>query len=358
MKKILLFISFLLIIILSVTSCVNDNDENSSIAYFWPTSTPEEQGLNAAKINNGFSAAAEKGYIYGIVVIRHGKLAAEKYFNGRSAGSYQTVRSVSKSFLSALIGIAIDKGMICLDQKIKDFFPEYEDFNDQRIYDITIEQLITMRAGFKGDEEFYFTFYQSSDWVKTILYSTLDFTPGSKMQYSTAGSHLTAVILSKAVNMNLMEFGEKYLFGPAGITISDWRQDPQGNYFGGNDMEFTVSDMAALGYLYLNNGKFNGEQIIPEDWVNKSTVSYSGSSSGSWGSLSKYGYGYFWWTGEVSGHKIFTALGHGGQYVLCVPDLDMIIALQSNPNVDWDQADIQERGALDIIAGYFIPSAN
>ena len=356
MKRILHFI-FLPILFVLLISCVNDSDNKPYPGYEWKVSSPGELGLNSAKINDGFDAADAKGYIYGIVIIRHGELAAEKYFQGKDAPSYQTVRSASKSFLSALIGIAVDKGLIRLDQKLVEFFPEYKDLKDDRINDITIEQLITMHAGFKGDEEFYFTFTGSGNWANTILNSTLDFTPGSKMQYSTAGSHITAVALSRAVGMNLREFGEKYLFGPAGIKIMDWLKDPQGNCFGGNDMYFTVRDMAVLGYLYLNNGKMNGQQIVPEDWVNKSVVPFSGTSTTSWGKLSKYGYGYFWWTGEVSGKKIFTALGHGGQYVLCVPDLDMVVAVQSYPDSDWNQADVQERGALDIIADYIIPAA-
>ena len=358
MKRYLLYLSFLFLVSFSLLSCVNESDEKPYDGYNWEVSSPESLGLNSSMINSGFDKAAQLGYVYGIVIIRHSKIAAEKYFNGKNYNSNQTIRSVSKSFLSALVGIAVDRGLLKLDQKLIDFFPEYVSvIKDERIKDITLGQVIKMRAGFKTDEEIYFSFTGSDNWAKTILSYDLDFNPGSKMEYSTAGSHLMAVALTKAVGMSLEDFAKTNLFDPMGIKLKNWLKDPQGYCFGGNDMYFTIRDMAVLGYLYLNNGKMNDQQIVTEDWVKKSIVSYSGTSTNTWGKLSKYGYGYFWWTGEVSGQKIFTGLGHGGQYVLCVPELDMIIATQSFPDSDWEQADVQERGVLDIISDYIIPAA-
>jgi CubicO group peptidase (beta-lactamase class C family) len=358
MKRFLFYLSVFFYTSVLFLSCVNESDEAPYDGYNWNVSTPENLGLNSSMINTTFNTAEENGFVYGIVIIRHGQIAAEKYFKGKSINSFQTIKSVSKSFLSALIGIAVDKGLIRLDQKLVDFFPEYvSEIKDERIKNVTLDQLIKMRAGFKSDEEFYFTFTESSDWVKTILSSALDFDPGSRMGYSTAGSHLMAAVLTKATGMNLNEFSEINLFEPMGIKIRMWRKDPQGYYFGGNDMYFTLRDMAVLGFLYLNKGKLNEKQIVPEDWVSKSIVSYSGTSTGSWGKLNKYGYGYFWWLGEVGGQKIFMGLGHGGQYVLCIPSLDMIIATESFPDTDWEQADIQERAVMDIIADYIIPAA-
>lgn len=341
---------------LFLTSCVNDSGPGGTV-YEWIVSTPAELGMDENLINSGFNAAQDKLFINAIVIVRHGKIAAEKYFNGRDRYSNQTVRSVSKSFLSALYGIAIEKDLISADEKIIDFFPEYKSsVTDPRVNSVTLDQLMKMRAGFKGDEEFYFTFTTSSDWVKTILSSSLNFDPETKMGYSTAGTHLLAAALAKATGKDLMEFGNSNLFIPAGIAINDWLKDPQGYRFGGNDMYFTPRNMAVLGLIYLNGGVINGKEIVPANWVGKSIVSYSGASSGSWGKLSKYGYGLMWWTGELAGLKIYTALGHGGQYIMCVPALDMIITVQSFPDSDWNTADIQERGVMDIIAGYIIPA--
>lgn len=356
MKRELLYLSIILTALGVLNSCVNQAEEVSPGGFYLEVSNPAKLGLNETMISTALTEAGNKGFINSMLIIRNGKIAAEKYYNGGNVNSYQTVRSVSKSFLSALLGIAVDKGILRIDQKMIEFFPEYNSSNiDSRIKDITLEHLLTMKGGIKGDVEAYFTFTLSSNWIKTIIELPLDFVPGSKTQYSTAGTHLISGVLSKASGMSTFDFAKKYLFEPSGIVIKEWTRDPQGIYFGGNDMFFTTRNMAALGLIYLNNGKLNGQQIVPEAWV-KSSLLYSGGSTGVWGSLSKAGYGYLWWLGELAGQKIFFALGYGGQYIICVPDLNMIIAATSNPYIDWGISDENERKVLQIISDYIIPS--
>lgn len=349
-------IAFISIAFFVLSSCSDEPTATGTISYNWQISTPEELGLNNSMLNTAVSQASAEGFINSLIVIRDGKIAKEKYFNGRNNESFQTVRSVSKSFLSALVGIAINKGILQFDQKMIDSFPEYKlSVTDTRINSITLKQLITMRSGIKGDEEFYFTFTQSSNWAKTIIQSQLEFQPGTKALYSTAGTHLVSGMLTKATGISTKLFAERYLFNNMGIDINDWVRDPQRIYFGGNDMFFTTRNMAVIGLLYLNNGNLNGKQILSADWVN-STLQYSGGSNIEWGRLTEGGYGYMWWLGKVSGEKVFFALGHGGQYVLCVPDYDLIIAVTSDPYVDWTTADYHERIVLQIIADFIIPS--
>lgn len=358
MKRMLIFITYFSLIAFLNLSCISDSEVDRSEGFKWENSTPENEGLNKELINTGYQEADSKGFIYAIVIIRNGKIASEKYFAGRNQNSYQTIRSVSKSYLSAIYGIAIDKGLIKLDQKVIDFFPEYKsNVTDSRINQITIDHLLKMRAGIKGDQEFYFTFTSSSDWVKTILSSSLLFDPGTKMTYTTAGTHLLSAVLTKAVGKTTKEFARENLFDPTGIVLRDWLRDPQGYFFGGNDIYLTPRDMAVLGLIYMNKGKLNNVQIVPEDWVNNSIVTYSGTSAGSWGRMSKIGYGLLWWIGEIARQKVYTGIGHGGQFVCCVPELNMIIATQSYPNSDWTQADIQERAVIDIISEYIIKAA-
>lgn len=358
MKNFLSACTVFILPLLIISSCVSDPVEPELKSYKWEFSNAASEGLNAELLNAGYSAAANTGFIYSIVIIRNSRLASEKYFQERGPSSYQTIRSVSKSFLSALYGIAVNKGILTLDKKLVDYFPEYKQFiTDLRVNNVTIDQLIKMRAGFKGDQEFYFTFTNSSDWVKTILSSQLSFDPGSRMQYSTAGTHLLSAILSRAAGKSTFDFAKENFFEPCGIDVRNWIKDPQGNYFGGNDIYLTTRDMAVLGLIYTNNGKLDGKQIVPESWVANSLVTYSGSSTIPWGNLNKVGYGYLWWLGEVNGYKVFMALGHGGQFVLCVPQLNLIVAVQSYPNSDWTTADFQEREVLNIIATYILPAA-
>jgi len=351
------FLFFVLTTSYLFLSCSDiNNTEEPTIGYAWQSTFPEAVGMNSLMLGSAVNSASAKGFINSIIVIRNGKIAAEKHFNGRNANSYQSIKSVSKSFLSALIGIAVSKGIMSLDQKMIDSFPEYRAFvTDTNINSITLRHLLTMRSGIKGDEEFYSAFTNSSNWIKTIIQSRLNFAPGTGSLYSTASTHLVSGMLTKASGMSTMDFAKANLFDPMGIVINDWARDPQGIYFGGNNMIMTTRNMAVLGLLYLNKGKLNGRQIVPEEWVNNSLV-YSGGVGGTWGSFSEIGYGYMWWLGKVSGKNIFTAIGHGGQFVLCVPDYNLIAAINSNPLVDWNDADEQERAALQIIADYVIPA--
>jgi len=354
-------LSIVLIVYISIaflifSSCSDDPTAPGTTSYNWQISNPDELGLNSSMLNTAVSQASEQGFINSLIVIRNGKIAIEKYFNGRNKESFQTVRSVSKSFLSALVGIAIDNGILQSDQKMIDSFPEYKSsVTDTNINNIALNHLITMRSGIKGDEEFYFTFTQSSNWIKTIIQSKLEFQPGTKALYATAGTHLVSGMLTKASGISTKLFAQRYLFNKIGINVNDWVRDPQGVYFGGNDMFFTTRNMAVIGLLYLNNGNLNGKQILPAEWVGNS-LQYSGGSNIVWGRLSEGGYGYMWWLGKVSGKNVFFALGHGGQYVLCVPDYDLIAAVTSDPYVDWTTADYHERIVLQIIADFIIPS--
>ena len=344
------------IIFFILASCSDEPTSQEIKSYNWQTGTPEELGLNTSMLNTAVSQASAQGFINSLLVIRNGKIAVEKYFNGRNASSYQTIRSVSKSFLSALVGIAVSKTILNLDQKMIDLFPEYRSsVTDTNINNITLRHLITMRSGIKGDEEFYSAFTQSSNWIRTIISSQLNFQPGTKALYTTAGTHLVSGMLTKVSGISTKSFAENYLLNQMGIDVNDWVQDPQGIYFGGNDMFFTTRNMAALGLLYLNNGNLNGNQIISPEWIN-SSLQYSGGSNIVWGRLTEGGYGYMWWLGKLSGKNVFFALGHGGQYVLCVPDYDLIVAVNSDPYVDWNTADEHERKVLEIIADYIIPA--
>jgi CubicO group peptidase (beta-lactamase class C family) len=346
----------LLIIIIILHSCTDEPTAPEITSYNWQAGTPEELGLNTLMLNTAVNQASAQGFINSLIVIRNEKIAIEKYFNGRNVNSHQTIRSVSKSFLSALVGIAVSKGVLSLDQKMIDLFPEYKSsVTDTKINNITLRHLITMRSGIKGDEEFYTVFTQSNNWVRTIISSQLNFRPGTQALYSTAGTHLVSGMLTKASVNSTKLFADKYLFNKMRINANDWIRDPQGIYFGGNDMFFTTRNMAVLGLLYLNNGNLNGNQIVSAEWIN-SSLQYSGGSSIVWGRLTEGGYGYMWWLGKVSGKKVFFALGHGGQYVLCVPDYDLIVAVNSDPYVDWNTADEHERKVLEIIADYIIPA--
>lgn len=354
-----IFNYFLLITLLFLLTCrENPTEPGNDSAYNWELSTPEDQGMDSEILNAAFKEAKNRAFIDGIVIIKNGYLIAEKYFNGYTKNSAHNVMSVSKSFLSAMTGIAFREGYLdSLNQKMIDFFPEYiYPEMDPRKYDITIRHLLMMRAGFDYEQNTYFQIFNSANWIKTAIVLPLFFDPGVKFYYNSVQTHLLSAIITKTSNMSTLEFANKFLIKPLGISIHQWEQDPQGYYCGGGGMFFTPRDMARLGYLYLHGGNIDGEQIVPAQWVDESITNFTGFTNLTWGDLKNYNYGYLWWLGELKGYKVFVALGYGGQFIMNFPELDMIIVSTSETNLDWDPADEHEHSVLNVMADYILPA--
>ena len=320
------------------------------------TSTSPETPPDAAQLQSALAAAAQLPYVHSMIVVENDTIVAERYYGGYTQNTPQDVRSVSKSFLSALTGIAIGDSLLNLDKKLVDYFPEYQSsIVDTRVNNITVRHLLTMRSGFDIDQNIYTTVFTSPNWIRTTLSLRLVSDPGTAFHYSTPAVHLLGGIMNKATQLNLLQFADSTLFGPLKISIASWPTDPQGNYAGGNFMTFTPRSLVPLGLLYLNHGMLNGKQIVPSDWVQTSLTNSLGSSSGAWGDLSSEGYGYLWWLGTVKGFDVFFALGFGGQYILCIPSLGMVVVTTAEYNLDYATADDHERAILHVIHDYVIP---
>ena len=356
-SKIFQHLIFLFIFFIFV-SCSDEPTNPEISSYNWPTSTPENQGMNSQFIQQAFQQGENYGYVDCILVIRNGYLVAEKYFNGFSKNKPHNVMSVSKSFLSAITGIALRDGYLNgINEKMLDFFPEYIYPNiDTRKYNITIRNLLMMRMGIDHDHNLYNQISNSSNWIKTTIELPLIYDPGTRFCYNTFQTHLLSAIITKASGMSTMDFAKKYLLEGMNINCAEWWKDPQGYYFGGNSMHFTPRDMARLGYLYMNNGQLNGEQIVPADWVEESLTNYTNFNNSTWGDLDKVNYGYLWWLGEIKGYEVFLAIGHGGQFVINFPNLNMIVVTTADWQLDWEIADQHERSVLSIVADFIVPA--
>jgi len=351
--KLSLVFSFLII----SCGCESDNNNFPKEEYFWEEITLEEARLNETLISEAFERAENLNFIYSIIVIRYNKIAAERYFHGHERDLPTNIRSVSKSFLSAAIGIAVEKGIVSIMDKLTDIFPVYNPLIiDSGFFDITLENLIKMKSGLDRDKRIYSIVTESDNWLSTIFKMNLVSSPGSEFNYSTPGTHLLSAILSRASGSTSLAFMTENLLSGMGIEVNYWQQDPQGIYFGGNNMHFTTRNMALLGLLYMNNGKLNNTQIVPGLWITKSLNDYSG-ELGDWGVLKGVGYSYLWWLGEINEYNVFTAIGHGGQFVLCIPELEMVIATNAHSDVWWEEANLQELSILNLIGGYIIPAA-
>ncbi len=349
-------ISLIATLLVSFLSC-EENDSRPD-HFRWEISTPEAENMMPALLDSAVLHADRLGYVDGLVVIRNGKLVLERYFNGYGPDAPHNVKSVSKSFLSALTGIALREGFIdSLDEKVMNYFPEYVYAGmDARKYDITLRHLLTMRMGIIGEEAVWDSILHSPDWIKSTIGLPLLSSPGEKFRYSTFQTHLLSAILTKASGKSSKELANEYLLRPMGITLDDWLQDPQGYYFGGSDMYFTPREMAAFGYLYLLRGNINNRQIVPVAWTDSSFVKTWKNDAPEWGVLKDYNYGYLWWLGKINNYQMHWALGFGGQTILIFPEMSLIVVTTAGYDIGWNVD--QERPILELVSKYILPSVN
>jgi CubicO group peptidase (beta-lactamase class C family) len=335
----------------------------------WKVSTPEEQGLDPMLLAKLYYEAAELETLYGLLVIRNGYLIAEKYFNEGSIDQVSGRQSSTKSFTSALVGIALDRGCLqSVDQKMMDFFPEFaEEIQDPRKEQITIRHLLQMRGGYP-DEEFtgdYFDimFFQGNwKFVPHLLDFPLSSDPGTKFHYSNLTSHLLGVIVTRACGQDLESYAQQYLFSPMDAELFGWQVDDDGYNWGFGEIYLTARNMAKFGQMYLDGGVYDGRQILSTDWVEASQQRYSekiirGGILPWHGSFRDRGYGYQWWSSRVGDHYFWYASGHGGNYIILLRDLDMVIVTTADPLHDmWDENPWKYEGAINRLVGRFIKS--
>lgn len=326
----------------------------------WPLSTPEEQGLDPQLIARLYLDAEEVETIKSPLVVKDGYLIAEKYFHGAAVDDKFRMHSATKSYTSALVGLALREGCLSsMDQKAVEFFPELvDDITDQRKKEITIREMLQMRAGFpweKSSEELFNLMY--SGFRPSVLVDVpLVRDPGSGMEYSNITSHLLGIIVARACEMDLKSFGEEYLFGLLGVEPGEWIQDWEGYYKGHADLHMRARDMARFGLLYLDGGEFEGQQIIPAQWVQDSLQSYSPDD---WPfriglNYKDISYGYQWWSARAGDRRWNFAWGHGGQQIALLEDLDLVIVVTADPlfGEHGDRPWRLERENLNLVADF------
>lgn len=260
-----------------------------------------------------------------LLIHQNGKLKLEKYFRNASADYPYNIKSASKSIISILIGIAADQEFLSLDETLGDYFPEYfDDHPNPKKETISIRNLLSMQAGLETTSFYnYGRWVISANWVEFQLNQPLEEEPGGKMVYSTGVSHLLSVILTKATGSSTKTFANEHLFEPLHIKVGGWDRDPQGYYMGGNNLALTPEALLKIGQMMLNNGVWEGNQIVSKQWVEQSFQSYTRSN------FNPYNYGYMWWNREIGDYKIHFAWGFGGQYIFIVQELDAVIVLTS-----------------------------
>lgn len=354
---------FAMCVFFSAVSCDMLTDTDPYVSFSWNESSPVTQNMSTVKLDSALLQAGLLGFADGLLVIRNGSVVAERYYNGYTETTPHNVMSVSKSFLSALTGLALELGHIdSLEQSMLQYFPEYiyQDM-DPRKHDITLRHLLTMRMGIRGEAEedyrVYHRLYTSDNWIKNTIEEPLVFSPGEHMAYNTFQTHLLSAIITKASSQNTRDFARANLLYPCGIDVHEWEQGPQGYYFGGNSMFFTPREMAVLGYVYLHKGMLDGRRIIPEEWIDLTlTASTNRTHPNAWGELKNYNYAYLWWLGQIGGRDMFMGYGYGGQFLIVFPAENLIVVTTARSGVDGNTSTQQEWALFNIVARYIVPA--
>ena len=315
------------------------------------TGGPAEAG-HYPDLESSAKAAAALPRLRSLLVSHRGELVLERYYGGARASQPANIKSASKSVISALVGIAVSRGLIkSIDQPIADYFPELAKDAAALKRAITIEDLLTMRSGLESTSgRGYGAWVQSANWVRFVLARPVIDEPGTRVEYSTGSSHLLSAILTKATKSSTWQFAQDVLARPLGFSLARWTQDPQGIFFGGNEMSMTPRQLVRFGELYLNEGRVGNSQLLSKEWIQQTRVARGRSR---WGSDREYGYGF--WIRELAGHQAYYAWGYGGQFVFIVPDLRLVVVTTSRSDASRERRD--HLGAIyDLVEQQIIPA--
>jgi CubicO group peptidase (beta-lactamase class C family) len=290
-------------------------------------STAEAQGIDSRDLLRAVGRLRnERVKLHSLIMLRNGRVILELYLPPYDKDRLHNVKSVSKSVMSALVGIALEKEILSsLEQTVFDFFPEYiTDDMDRRKRSITLRHLLTMTSGLDLDENgpIMQGILDSDDWIEATLARPMSADPGRRFLYSTPLTHIMSGILSRASKQSLLELCDRHLFGPLGITGAQWSRAPDGYCYGGSELFMTPRDMVVFGLLFLNQGRWGGAQVVPADWVRDSTREQMA------GGEAEDGYGYWWWRTPL-GDDGYKAAGWGGQRIIVLPCRNMVVAATS-----------------------------
>ncbi|MEN8143957.1 MAG: serine hydrolase [Gemmatimonadota bacterium] len=269
--------------------------------------------------------------ISSLLVAQGGRLIVERYYRGMRADRATNLKSVSKTLLSPLIGIAIEEGHLSgPNQPLSELLPEYFERldrpgEDTRKRDIELQHVLSMTAGIQTTSfGNYGAWLSSRDWVWDQLRRPMVCDPGRCFEYSTGNTHLLGAILTQRTGMSLRDYAQSRFFSALEIRLPRWDQDPQGRYLGGNNMALTPRDLLKFGQVYLDGGSYNGRQLISADWINSS---WQPRLSSPWNG---HRYGYLWWNERWGGETAYFAWGYGGQYLVVVPELQLVAVVTSS----------------------------
>lgn len=301
--------------------------------------TPESQGIPSGIIADMIQKMnTEVDTMNSIMILRHGKVVAEAWWAPWRPQDPHAMFSVSKSFTSTGIGFAVSEGKLDIDAKVIDFFPDQlPEKISENLKKMKVRDLLTMSCG--HEKEAHVSLFEMNrcpedvaripeDWVSRFLNHPVPFPPGTKFRYNSLGTYMAGVILQKATGEKIPDYLKRKLFDPLQIPSPYWETSPQGIAKGGSGLFLRTEDMAKLGQLYLQKGRWNGKDLLPASWIEKASskqISNKGNSNIDW----SVGYGFQFWR---CSHNSFRADGAFCQFIVVVPDKDLVIASTADYN--------------------------
>jgi CubicO group peptidase (beta-lactamase class C family) len=303
----------------------------------WPIAKPDQENIEGKRLNALFANLAMDPAkdLKGIVVLRHGKLVAESYFNGDDSNTLHDIRSATKSIAATLMGIAIQQHIVHgVDDSIADYLPNLPQDGKEKV---TIRDLLNMRSGLDADDDDPASpgnetrLDESTDWIRSVYAVPMKTPPGKKYIYVSINAFLVGAIIENASKMHLDDFAKKNLFVPLGITRYEWRRVPIDRTTGQGNLKITTRDEAALGLLFMQQGEYRGRRVVNRAWLEQCMASQVPIAG-----VDPYAdfYGYMWYTkAEPVGDRsipVHFASGNGGNKIYVVPSLDMVVAITSS----------------------------
>lgn len=303
-----------------------------------PRSTPEAQGISSSAILAFIEEADQKiDTLHSFILVRHGKVVAECWWKPEAAHKPHVLHSLSKSFTSTAVGMAVADGKLSIDDPVLKFFPEDAPAQpSDKLKAMRVRDLLTMSTGHQTEAKFT----KDEAWVKSFLSQEVPHKPGAHFQYNTPATHMLSAIVGKVTGQPVLDYLKPRLFEPLGIDNPEWGASPQGNTVGGWGLKICTEDIAKFGQLYLRKGQWKGKQLVPASWVEMATskqVSNGSDPARDW----DQGYGFQFWRCR---HNAYRGDGAFGQLCVVMPDQDVVIAvtadtkdMQGELNVVWDK---------------------
>jgi len=334
----------------ALTSCKNNVPVTTSL----PRSIPEAEGVSSEGLITFLDSAAVSPHeFHSIMVVRHGKVIAEGWWDPYGPDLRHTLYSTSKSFTSTAVGFAVTEELLGVDDRVISFFPDQlPDSVSPFLAEMTVKDLLTMSAGQSPDPTGTIASSNSSDWVASFLALPVPDEPGSEFLYNSMATFMLSAIVQKVTGEKVIDYLQPRLFEPLGIKGADWEVSPAGINTGGWGLRLKTEDMAKFGQLLLQKGSWNGKQIIPAEWVEEATTFKIDQAPGTEQEVKDasdwmQGYCYQFWRCR---HNAFRADGAYGQYIIVMPEKDAVVAITA------ESPDMQDE--INLVWNYLLPSLN